>query len=738
MSDPIKQCDSQCDAQDARRGRRALWAAAAFAAVWLVPALAHAYVGPGAGIAVATTVLAFVVSVVAVVLGLLLWPVRYVIRQFTRKRPPRPARVRRAVMIGLDGLDPELVERFMNEGRLPNMKRLAEAGMFTRLGTTYPAMSPVAWSSFATGVDPAKHGIFDFLTRDPKSYQPDLSSADVRPPRRHLKLGSYRIPLGKPEIKLMRKSRPFWDVLGRYQVPCSILRVPITFPAEKFYGNMLSAMCVPDLHGTQGSFTYFTSDTSDTDQAIGGNRIAVTMDGDEIQTALEGPPNPIRDQGKPVRLPFTVSIDRKRGEARLRIGRKTEILRLGEYTPWIPVAFPLGLGIKLRGICRFRLLAIEPSFRLYVTPINIDPENPVLPISHPRFFSVFLSKLIGRYATLGLAEDTWALNEGVLDEDAFLEQAWANHDEREAMFFEMLKRTPRGLITCVFDGTDRIQHMFMRYLDDAHPALSHMHETVERRDKYREVIPDTYARMDEMLGRVLEDIDLRDPHTLVTVLSDHGFQTFRRGVNINAWLHQNGYLALEEGRTESGEWFRGVDWKRTRAFAVGLGGIFLNVEGREAQGIVPAGESQALADELAARLSGLIDTDLDKVAVREVYASHKLYKGPYADDAPDLIVGYAVGWRASWDGVRGIVNPTIFDDNTKAWSGDHCIDPELVPGVLITNHAWKLNGHKPVISDLAPTMLDLFGVPAPRYMDGKSLVSGKLEGAKLAVQGQAA
>ncbi|HWN69333.1 MAG TPA: alkaline phosphatase family protein, partial [Haliangium sp.] len=550
-------------------------AAVALLAAWLVPAAAHAYVGPGAGIAVATTVLAFVVSVVAVLLGLLLWPIRFVIRRFTRKRPPRQPRIRRAVLIGLDGLDPELVQRFMSEGRLPNMKRLAEAGMLSRLGTTYPAMSPVAWSSFATGVDPAKHGIFDFLTRDPKSYQPDLSSADVRPPRKHIHLGSYRIPVGKPEIKLMRKSRPFWDVLGRYQVPCSILRVPITFPAEKFYGNMLSAMCVPDLQGTQGSFTYFTSDTSDTDQAIGGQRIAVTVEGDgagdTISSALVGPPNPIRDQGKPVRLPFKVTLDRERGQATLRIGGKNLTLRPGEYTDWVPVAFPLGLGLKLRGICRFRLLAMEPSFRLYVTPINIDPENPVLPISHPRFFSVFLSKLIGRYATLGLAEDTWALNEGVLDEDAFLEQAWANHDEREAMFFEMLERTPRGLITCVFDGTDRIQHMFMRYLDEAHPALANERETDERRERYREVIPDTYARMDEMLGRVLDRLDLRglqDPATLVAVLSDHGFQTFRRGVNLNAWLHQNGYLALEEGRTESGEWFRGVDWSRTRAFAV--------------------------------------------------------------------------------------------------------------------------------------------------------------------------
>ena len=523
-------------------------ASLAFSLVFVLPATAHAYVGPGAGIALATTVLALFVSFVAVVVGLLLWPIRFVIRLITRKRPPRPPRIKRAVIIGLDGLDPELVKRFMAEGRLPNMSRLAEAGMFNELGTTYPAMSPVAWSSFATGVDPAKHGIFDFLTRDPKSYQPDLSSTDIRPPTKHVDIGKYRIPIGRPQLKLLRKSRAFWEVLGKYQVPCAILRVPITFPAEPFDGTLLSAMCVPDLQGSQGSFTYYSS-AGDDGAAVGGRRISVSARDKEtkkgtvkhIESHLEGPPNPIRRDGELLRLPFTVEYGGPtKGEAKggdsapdafLRAGKERVPLRVGEYTDWVPVSFSLGIGAKLRGICRFRLLSLEPDFKLYVTPLNIDPENPILPISHPKIFSIFLSKLIGRYATLGLAEDTWALNEGVLDEDAFLEQAWANHDEREAMFFEMLRRTPKGLITCVFDGTDRIQHMFMRYLDDGHPALA----SAPDNPKYKEVIPDTYARMDEMVGRVLDDIDIKDPQNLVAVISDHGFQTFRRGINLNSW-----------------------------------------------------------------------------------------------------------------------------------------------------------------------------------------------------------
>jgi predicted AlkP superfamily phosphohydrolase/phosphomutase len=361
---------------------------------------------------------------------------------------------------------------------------------------------------------------------------------------------------------------------------------------------------------------------------------------------------------------------------------------------------------------------VGQRFRLYVSPINIDPSRPVLPISHPAIFSVFLSKLIGRYTTLGLAEDTWALNEGVLDEDAFLEQAWDNHREREAMFFEMLRRTRRGLITCVFDGTDRIQHMFMRYLDDGHPASPRD----ERAARYRDVIEQTYVQMDDMVGRVLDEVDVADPQTLVAVISDHGFRTFRRGVNLNSWLMERGYLVLEEGRDASGEWFKGVDWDRTRAFALGLGGIFLNVKGREARGVVEPGEAESLAADLAAELTGLVDTDMDAVAIDNAYASHDLYDGPYRDDAPDVVVGYAAGWRASWNCVRGIADATVFDDNTKAWSGDHCIDPKLVPGVLIANRDLGADNGEPQISDMAPTLLDLFGVAAPGYMDGASLV----------------
>ena len=675
---------------------------------------AHAYIGPGAGVAVAASGVAIIVSLVLAIVGLLLWPLRLLWRLATRKPIPNPPRVRRAVVVGLDGLDPELTRRFMAEGKLPNLSRLAGAGMFSELATTLPAMSPVAWSSFATGVRPGKHGIYDFITRDPHSYRADLSSTEIEPARRTLRLGKYRIPIGRARFKLLRKSKSFWQVLGRYRVPCSILRVPITFPPpEKFAGTLLSAMCVPDLRGTQGSFTYYSSADEDR-AAIGGDRVAVELRKGRVDTWLEGPPNPMRSDGRRVRLRLRVDVHGA-GGATLRVGRRRLELAVDVDSEWVQVAFPLAFGLKLPGICRFRLLEAGARLRLYVSPINIDPERPIMPISHPRIFATFLAKLNGTYATLGLAEDTWALNEGVLDEDAFLDQAWSNHAEREAMFFAMLRRTRRGLTTCVFDGTDRIQHMFMRFLDDDHPAAG------AADSPYRAVIEDTYRRMDEMVGRVMGEVDISDRDNFVAVISDHGFKSFRRGVNLNSWLRERGYLVLSGDLDRSGEWFDGVDWSKTRAFALGLGGIFINVAGRERHGIVAAEEASALATRIAGELTGLEDGAAGGVAIRRAYPAHQVYAGPYVDEAPDIIVGYAAGWRAAWDGARGIVGTTVFADNTRPWSGDHCIDPELVPGVLICNHDLGDGEHDPEICDLAPTILTMFGIDAPGYMDGRSL-----------------
>jgi predicted AlkP superfamily phosphohydrolase/phosphomutase len=350
---------------------------------------------------------------------------------------------------------------------------------------------------------------------------------------------------------------------------------------------------------------------------------------------------------------------------------------------------------------------------LYVTPVQIDPERPALPISHPFIYANYLAKLIKPYGTLGLAEDTWALNESVIDEEAFLKQAYLYCNEREDMFFQALEKTTTGLCVCVFDTSDRIQHMFFRYLDENHPANKDNGTA-----RHKHVIQDLYQRMDQLVGRVMEKIDDR---TVLIVLSDHGFAPFRRGVNINTWLYQNGYLALKPGKNTSGEWFADVDWKNTKAFCLGLTGLFINKVGRERDGTVAEGmEFHELKTELIAKLKGTVDSETGEVAIREVVDTEQLFGGPYLDNGPDLLLGYNSGYRSSWDCASGKVTGAVFEDNTKRWSGDHCVDPKLVPGVFFCNRV--VADSSPDIRDIAPTVLKLFGVEIPAYMQGKPLI----------------
>jgi predicted AlkP superfamily phosphohydrolase/phosphomutase len=567
------------------------------------------------------------------------------------------------------------------------------------------------------------------LTRDKKTYLPALSSVQIHPPRKTLKLGKYRIPLGKADIRLMRKGKPFWNTLGEHGIFSNIIRMPITFPPEKFRGVLLSAMCVPDLRGSQGTFSHYStaaagslasargSETEAPEEYIGGEQIRVQRDGNVVRSHLVGPENTIKENGGVMRCPFEVRIT-GRETAELKVGGKTHALVRGEYTPWINVKFKAGLGISVKGICQFLLLETEPEFRLYVTPIQIDPGAPALPISHPAVYSTYFARLIGPYATMGLAEDTWALNAKILDDETFLHQWLEADEERVEMFFDALEKTRQGLCVCVVDGPDRIHHMFWRYLDPEHPARNGQGGRARPN-----AIEEMYLRMDTLVGETMDECD--DASTMLMVISDHGCASFRRGIDMNCWLEQNGYLKLKpDGRGK--KYLAGVDWSQTRAYCLGLTGIWINQKGREAQGIVEPAEAAALRDELCRRLAGLKDEAKGAVAINRVLDANKIYRGPYKGEAPDLIVGYNNGYRVSWEAAIGQPTERVFHDNTKAWSGDHIIDPQLMPGVLFCNR--KIGSETPHITDLAPTVLELFGVKVPEHMDGQPLVVADADG----------
>jgi len=692
-------------------GKKAKFLLLAVFFVLAMPARAEAYIGPGAGFAVAGSFLAIFGAVFAGMLAIFTWPIRYAIRAIRGRHAFARSRIKKFVVLGLDGMDHALTEKFLAEGKLPNLAKLREQGCFKSLATTVPSISPVAWSSFQTGVNPGKHNIFDFLTRDKHTYQPKLSSVDIRGPRRVISLGKFQFPIGKADIRLLRKGKPFWVTLGEHGVFSSVLRVPITFPPEKFYGVQLSGMCVPDLRGTQGMFSFYTTRAEENVEHTGGENYYVKREGNVIKAELIGCASPFRKDGGFLKCPFVVTV-KDADRADIKINGDKYTLKKGVYTDWIKVDFKAGFGIKVHGICKFLLLGTEPEFELYITPVNIDPEKPAMPLSHPVVYSTYLSKLQGPFATLGLAEDSWALNEKVLDDDGFMQQCVTMDEEREKMFFDSLDKVKQGLCVCVFDGTDRIQHTFWRDIDEEHPARRERGE-----NKGRNAIEQLYKRMDALVARTLERCRGKD--TVLMIISDHGFNTFRYGVDLNRWLEENGYLKVKDGERK-GKYLSTVDWSQTRAFASGLGGIFLNLKGRESQGIVEPGQEAArLRDEIAAKMSQLHDPVRNQSAVKQVYNALKIYSGPYKGEAPDLFVGFNKGYRASWETAIGEITEQIFHDNTKAWSGDHCLDPSLVPGVLFCNR--RIDTEHARLMDIGPTVLDMFGVEVPKYMDGKAL-----------------
>ncbi len=680
---------------------------------------AHAYIGPGAGFAFVGSLVVLLTTFAIAIAIILTWPIRLLYRWLRVGNPYKAALTKRVVILGLDGMDPGLATKFMREGRMPNFQKLAELGVFRPLDTSVPSMSPVAWSTFATGADASQHRIFDFLTRDPCTYAPMLSSTDVGKAKRVLNIGRYLIPLGKPRIKLLQKGQHFWKLLGEKHIFSIVQRVPITFPPVPFRnGLLLSGMCVPDLRGSQGTFSFFSTATDrGAARFTGGEQTVLRRRGDVIRSRIVGPDHSMLKSGGRMTLPFTLTVGEDRRSARMEIeGVEPVTLRLGEYSEWIELGFRAGLGIKVRGIVKLHLVSLEPHVDLYMTPIHIDPEHPAMPIAHPEVYAIYLARKQGKFATLGLAEDTWALNERVIDEKIFFEQAMTFYEERERMFLDAVRQSKRGLVTTVFDTTDRVQHMFYRYLDPTHPANAGKDTEV-----WKDAIGRVYEKVDALLGKVWHLVD--DPDTVFMVISDHGFTNFRRGVNINAWLRDNGYLFLKpEGRRTGGDWFDGVDWSRTQAFALGLTGIFVNRKGREKSGIVAEGaEYRQLVQELAEKLGQMIDPATGLRCVRRVAVSQQFFRGPYRFDAPDLLVGWEGGYRNSWECATGQVTERVFSDNTRSWSGDHCVDPSIVPGVFFCNRS--ICEESPRLIDVPASVMRLFGQQIPRYMQGRMIFS---------------
>lgn len=671
------------------------------------------YVGPGAGFAFVGSFFFIFAAFFLAIFNFLTFPIRALLRFIRRSRTLKKAKFKRVLLIGFDGMDYNLFNQFRKQGhKFPNFEKLAREGTFSPLWSTEPPISPVAWSTFTTGVNPGKHNIFDFLTTDRATYMPKMAGSDIIPPRRSLKIGNWVIPLGTPKIELKRKSQSFWKIVSSKGIYASVLRMPFTFPPEKFYGSMLSGLGTPDLRGTQGSFSFYSNGPAENyDISDGVFESLQPLGGDRFSGRIKGPGHPFRKGNPPLEIPFTLALDRENKSVEIMVGKEKIRLRQNQLSPWVKLDFRAGL-IGVAGIAQWVLEDVEP-LKLYLSPINIDPEKPSMPVSHPKIFSVYLAKLLGPFATLGMAEDTWSLNERVLSEKNFIDQVYRTQGERENIFFNTLAKIKDGLVIQVFETTDRIQHMFWRYLPGSgSPAPKPSNDPLVTGS-----ILESYRRMDAFLEKLYKKMR---PHDLLMIVSDHGFNAFNRGFNLNTWLNREGYLILNEGKKTSGKWYADVDWNRSRAYGQGLNGIFLNLKDRESQGIVnPGQEAEALKKEIKEKLMRVVDEKHKKNAVKSAFIREEIYRGPYTVNAPDVVVGYAAGYRVSWESAVNYVGAELFSDNTRMWSGDHAFTRDQIPGVFFCNR--KIAEKDPGLIDISPTVLAAFGIEKPGFIEGRNL-----------------
>lgn len=629
-----------------------------------------------------------------------------------------PARMtangRRVIVLGLDGLDPQIVRALMDEGRAPNFSKLAAMGAFRKLGTTMPALSPVAWSTFITGQDPGSHTITDFIMRDPRTYQPYFSIWETRPAARTISLGDYQLAIGGPGIVNKRVGIPFWTYLADAGIPSTVIKIPTNFPVEDTATRAVSGMGTPDLADSFGQFNYYTSDPAEEYPGLTGGLVhRVEVRDGRADAKLQGPSNALRQDASTLGVSFTVDVDPANPAVVVEIQGQRFLLQEGEYSEWVAVRFEMLSWLAgISGVCRFYLKQAHPHLQIYVTPINIDPASQSMPVTHPPEVGGEIASEIGPFWTKGLPSDTKALDYRILEDEGYVRQADLILEDRIRLFEHEWERFRDGFFFFYVSSTDQDTHMLWRNMDESHP----MHGASDAR--FSGYIHHLYEEMDKLVGRVLP---AADDGTLVLVCSDHGFAPFSRQFHLNSWLRREGYLAVR-GHAESKESasVSDIDWSKTAAYGIGFNGLYMNRVGREGQGLLSDGEAQRVANRIAGELEAIRDSETGERPIHRVYRREEVYTGEFTPDAPELLVGYTPGYRSSSASVVGDSGREILNLNPWAWAGDHSMAHELVPGCLFSSQ--PLRRDDPRIADLPVTILEFFGIPKPFDMQGSTLL----------------
>jgi predicted AlkP superfamily phosphohydrolase/phosphomutase len=655
-------------------------------------------------------------------------------------------------VLGIDGMDPVILRRLMDAGQMPSFSALAAAGTLQPLGTINPPQSPVAWSSFVTGRDPGGHGVFDFIHRDPHTYAP-LSSSTLPPADdspAYIKLGGFYIPLGGDEPQNTRGGLPFWDLLHAAGVPVQVYRMPGNFPVTPSDALTLSGMGTVDLRGEFGKFTWYVGDAFDhadlKARRLKADLVKVEVEdtdadgtADTADTFLRGPPDFLRlppgqlpGPDQYLTVPVRFALDPEDEAVWITAGSSECVLKEGEWSEWLPVSFdaaPMGL-MPLSGIVRFYARSLRPKLEIYASPVNIDPAAPASPIATPDGAAEELAQAIGPFWTQGFPEEINALKDGLFSDDDYVRQVGLVHAEAEVMLDEALRRFGPGQCTFFYLSDIDLQcHMLWRHGDPKTPgAPAHPGFDPEVSPRHAHHVEDFYRNADRLLGKVHAALP---PGALLMAISDHGFQAQTRQFHLNAWLRDEGYLVLKQGTTarsispavkdgshepdfDSPD--TQVDWGRTRAYGLGFNGLYLNLQGREARGCVAPADADALMAEIAAKLEAWRDPQGGRPAVRKVHRTRDIYHGERVAEAPDMVVGYDAGYGCSDASTLGAVTEAVIEDNAHGFTGNHLMDPDVVPGILLVNRRLSASGHD--LLDVTATLLSRFGVPMADGMTG--------------------
>jgi len=602
----------------------------------------------------------------------------------------------RVILVGIDGLDPRLLALLRAEGAAGNFGRLTAA----ELGTIAPVQSPVVWTCLASGANPGKHGVFDFIHRDPKAYRPFLSIVQA---------AEGGVGASTRYVQ-PRRNAALWNALTEQGVPVTVLRWPVTFPPEPINGRMLAGLGAPDIRGMLGRYTFYTDDASGAKDVAPEALVKVEADGGRIVTVVKGPRiRGLLGQSEGT-VPLSIRWDSGPGIV-LEAGGHSVALQPEAWSEWVQLKFPAGALKSVHGMVKFYLVRREPTFQLYMTAVELDPERPALPISTPGQYGARLARRIGTFHTLGMPEDTKAVDEHVLSPAAFVEQCDGITEERFRMFWHEFEQCQEGVLAFVFDTSDRVQHMFWR---------ENVLDAQGRAAALGPRIRDHYLKMDRFLGQLLDRLDAR---TALLVFSDHGFTSFDVSFDLNAWLVSEGLMVLTgdpaSKKDDEAALYKLVDWSRTKAYGCGFSSIYLNLKGREGEGIVEAAEAAGLTEQIARRLAAYRDPQTGRQPVPRVYQAKDIYSGSAMDEAPELVIGCSPGYRMSWQTAVGGVRADILQPNDRHWSGDHIVDPSYVPATILSNVPLDLQGA--TVFDVAPTVMSLLGLPPLADCDGHQL-----------------